>query len=319
MNEQSLGRLEHVDLRTIWTSEPTEFTPWLARSENLALLGETLGLDLELEAQEKAVGPFRADIICKDINTDTWVLIENQLGRTDHTHMGQLLTYAAGLQAVTIVWLAARFTDEHRAVLDWLNKITHEDFRFFGLEIELWKICDSPAAPKFNIISKPNDWSKSVAQAARMMDDTELSATKLKQREYWTALQNKLNAVGGPISGNRKPQPQSWMAYPIGRGGFHLGAATNRLKNVIRVELYISGKDAKKHFSRLEQQKETIEQELDYVLKWNELPGAQDSGISIHLENANPEDESDWPRQHEWIAEHLNKMHRVFSQRVRGL
>ena len=319
MNDESLGRLQHVDLRTIWKSEPTEFTPWLARSENLALLGETLGLGLELEAQEKAVGPFRADIICKDINTGTWVLIENQLGRTDHTHMGQLLTYAAGLQAVTIVWLAARFTDEHRAVLDWLNKITHEDFHFFGLEIELWKICDSPAAPKFNIVSKPNDWSKSVAQAARMMDDTELSATKLNQREYWTALQNRLSTVGGPISSNRRAQPQSWMAYGIGRGGFHLGAATERLKNLIRVELHLSGNNAKRHFSLLEQEKEKIEQELGYALKWEELPGDRDSRISFYLENVNPEDESDWPRQHEWIVKHLNEMHRVFSQRVRDL
>ena len=319
MNDQPLGRLQHVDLRTIWTSEPSEFTPWLARSENLALLGDTLGLDLELEAQEKAVGPFRADIICKDISTDSSVLIENQLGRTDHTHMGQLLTYAAGLQAVTIVWLAAHFTDEHRAVLDWLNKITHEDFRFFGLEIELWKICDSPAAPKFNIVSKPNDWSKSVAQAARMMDDTELSATKLNQRQYWTALQRRLGAMGGPISGNRKPQPQQWMAYAIGRSGFQLGAATHRLKNFIRVDLYISGNDAKKYFGLLEQQKEQIEQELGFALEWQKLPTGRDSRIAFYLRNVNPEDESDWPRQHEWIATHLNKMHRVFFQRVRDL
>ena len=104
MDDEPRGRLQHVDLRNIWISEPTEFTPWLARPENLALLGDTLGLDVELEAQEKAVGPFRGDIICRDISTDTWALIENQLGRTDHTHMGRLLTYAAGLQAVTIVW-----------------------------------------------------------------------------------------------------------------------------------------------------------------------------------------------------------------------
>ena len=91
--------------------------------KNLTILGETLGIDLELEAQEKAVGPFRADLQCKDIGTGTWVLIENQLERTDHDHLGQLLTYASGLEAVTIVWIAARFTDEHRSTLDWLNRI----------------------------------------------------------------------------------------------------------------------------------------------------------------------------------------------------
>ena len=294
MNGKPLSRLERVDLRTIWTIEATEFTPWLAQSENLEVLGETLGIDLELEAQEKAVGPFRADILCKDIGTDAWVLVENQLERTDHIHLGQLLTYAAGLQAVTIVWLAARFTDEHRATLDWLNKITDASFRFFGLEIELWRIGDSPAAPKINVVSKPNDWSRSVAQAAREIDDAELSETRIKQREYWTAFHLVLDVVSGPISGNRKAQPQSWMAYGIGRSSFNLGAAMNRPKNHIRAELYIAGDNAKAFHGLLQQQREAIEQELDYPLEWEELPARRDCRISSYLNSVNPEDESDW-------------------------
>jgi RecB family endonuclease NucS len=101
MTTKTLGRLEKVDLRNFWTSEAGDFTPWLAREENIILLGEAVGLELEVEAQEKNVGPFRADILCKDTSTDQWVLIENQLERTDHTHLGQLLTYGAGLNAVT--------------------------------------------------------------------------------------------------------------------------------------------------------------------------------------------------------------------------
>ncbi len=240
MNDGLLGRLERVDLRTIWTSEPAGFTPWLAQPENLEILADTLGIDeLELEAQEKEVGPFRADILCKDMGTDSWVLVENQLERTDHTHLGQLLTYAAGLQAVTIVWLAARFTEEHRATLDWLNSITDESFRFFGLEIELWRIGDSPAAPKFNIVARPNDWSKSVAHAARAIDDAELSETRVRQREYWAALNGVLDGANGSVRGNRKPGPRSWMNYPVGRTGFSLAAALNRLQRYVRTELYI--------------------------------------------------------------------------------
>ena len=132
----------------------------------MSRLGETSGIELERETQEKDVGPFRADICCKDTATDNWVLIENQLERTDHTHLGQLLTYAAGLNAVTIVWIAERFTAEHRAALDWLNEKTDEKINFFGLEIELWQIGDSPIAPKFNIISQPNDWFRAVQKAA---------------------------------------------------------------------------------------------------------------------------------------------------------
>jgi len=133
MAEDPLGRLERVDLREIWLSEAQDFTPWLARPENLSVLAETLGMELELEAQEQAVGPFRADLLCKDLDSDKWVLVENQLERTDHRHLGQLMTYAAGLKAVSIVWIAASFTEEHRAALDWLNEITDESFEFFGL------------------------------------------------------------------------------------------------------------------------------------------------------------------------------------------
>lgn len=150
----TLGRLERIDLRNAWLSESSSFTPWLAESANMKLLGDAIGIELEVEAQEKDVGPFRADILCKDTATGHWVLIENQLERTDHTHLGQLMTYAAGLDAVTIVWLAQRFTEEHRAALDWLNRVTDERINFFGLEIELWRIGDSPMAPKFNVVSK---------------------------------------------------------------------------------------------------------------------------------------------------------------------
>lgn len=319
MENRRLGRLTRIDLRDIWVSEATDFTPWLAREENLTILAETLGLELELEAQEKAVGPFRADILCKDVGSNAWVLIENQLERTDHSHLGQLLTYASGLEAVTIVWIAARFTEEHRSTLDWLNKITDETFRFFGLEVELWRIEDSPAAPKFNVVSKPNDWSRSVAHAARAIDESQLSGMRSTQLAYWTAFQQVLSRQGGSISGNRKPQPQSWMAYSIGRSGFTVNAAMIRPKRQVRAELYISGGHAKAYFHLLRMQKAAIEGELGYPLEWEELPAGRDTRISIPLDDTDPEDQSDWPRQHEWLARHLNEFHRVFSGRVKSL
>ena len=186
MSAPILGRLERVELRVAWTSESGDFTPWLAQDENLKLLGNTIDLDLELEAQEKSVGPFRADILCKETTNGAWVLIENQLERTDHTHLGQLLTYAAGLEAVNIVWIAERFTEEHRATLDWLNEISDERFNFFGLEVELWRISDSPLAPKFNIVSKPNDWTKKISGAATHFRSAEVSERQQLWLEYWT-------------------------------------------------------------------------------------------------------------------------------------
>lgn len=319
MTPPPLGRLERVDLRNIWASEATDFTPWLARPENLAVLAEALGIDLELEAQEKAVGPFRADLLCKDIGTGAWVLVENQLERTDHVHLGQLMTYASGLEAVTIVWIAARFTEEHRATLDWLNKITDESFRFFGLEVELWRIGDSPAAPKFNIVSKPNDWSRSVAQAARAIEETDLSETRVLQRDYWAALGKTLDAAKGAVLGNRKARPQSWMSYPIGRSGFSLSAVMLRPRKQIRAELYISGDNAKAFIALLMAQREAIEQDLGYPLEWEELPTRRDSRVSVYLSDLDPEDEADWPRQHQWLVQRLNDFHRAFAQRVKVL
>jgi hypothetical protein len=319
MSEYSLDKLVKIELRDIWLSESSDFTPWLARDENLLTLGETLGLELELEAQERAVGPFRADILCKDIGTNAWVLIENQLERTDHTHLGQLLTYASGLEAVTIVWIAARFTEEHRSTLDWLNRITDETFRFFGVEVELWRIGDSAAAPRFNIVSKPNNWSKMVTQAARAIDDAELTTTKALQLAYWTAFGSTLVAQGGALARERKAQPQSWMSYSIGRTGFGVNASMARPKRQVRAELYMSSPSAKAWFHLLHAQKAEIEADLGYPVDWEELPEGRDTRISIALNNTDPEDEADWPRQHEWLAARLGEFHRVFVNRVKQL
>jgi RecB family endonuclease NucS len=130
-----LGRLEKVELRSFWKKEDRDFTPWLAQDENIQLLSETIGIELEVQSQEEGVGPFRADILCMDMANNHFVLIENQLEKTDHTHLGQLMTYAAGLDAVSIIWIAQKFTEEHRAALDWLNRITDSTFNFFGIEI----------------------------------------------------------------------------------------------------------------------------------------------------------------------------------------
>ncbi len=162
----SLGKLERVDLHDIWGHEASGFTPWLARDEHLAELGQTIGMKLELVGQEMGIGSFRADILCKDSLTQNHVIIKSQLENTNHTHLGQILIYAAGLGAKTVVWVAKQFNEEHRAAFDWLNNISKEDAKFFALEIELWRIGESPAAPKFNVVSKPNEWQRVVIGAS---------------------------------------------------------------------------------------------------------------------------------------------------------
>lgn len=313
-----LGRLEKIDLRNVWQSEAGDFTPWLARDENLSLLGDTINIELELEAQEKNVGPFRADLLCKDTLSDSWVLIENQLERTDHRHLGQLMTYAAGLKAVTIVWVADRFTEEHRAALDWLNAITDDRFNFFALEVELWQIGDSSIAPKFNVVSKPNDWSRSIASAARDVDHSNLSELKLQQQAYWTALSQAIMDADTRLK-PQKPRPQHWTNFALGRSYFSLAAAVNSQERFIRSEVYCGGPNATAHFNLLMQDKEAIEKEFGECLNWDELPEKKACRISIQRENSNPTNEDNWSEQHSWLIDRLDRMHRVFSSRVKQL
>lgn len=182
-----IGNLKKINVRELWNGEATDFTPWLAKDENIKQLGDIAQIELEVIEQEKNVGPFKADILCKNTIDDHYVLIENQLEKTDHTHLGQILTYAAGLDAVTVIWIAKQFTEEHRATIDWLNRITDEQFNFFGIEIEAYKIGDSLPAPLFQIVSKPNEWSRTVKSAASTQN---LTGAKTLNLEYWTAMKN---------------------------------------------------------------------------------------------------------------------------------
>ncbi|MBM3764598.1 MAG: DUF4268 domain-containing protein [Acidobacteria bacterium] len=322
MKPDRFGRLERVDLREGWRSEASDFTPWLAQEENLKLLGDSIGIDLECEAQEKSVGPFRADILCKDTATDNWVLIENQLDRTDHTHLGQLLTYAAGLNAVTIVWVAERFTDEHRAALDWLNERTDDNINLFGLEIELWRIGDSPIAPKFNIISQPNDWSRTVREAAGAVAD--ISQSKQAQLAFSTGFKRYMESKGSFVR-CQKPLPQHWTNHAIGRSGIHLSSVVSGRNSEtgvkapeIRAELYLDADDAKREFSILEKQRANIESALAFPLTWHNPEDKALCRIYTRLD-ADYRDQAQWPQQFEWLRQRLEKLHGVFAPLVRNL
>jgi Domain of unknown function (DUF4268) len=313
-----LGRLERVPLRDIWKSESSDFTPWLAQPEHIALLGEAIGLDLEVEAQEKDVGPFRADILCKETGSDAWVLIENQLERTDHGHLGQLLTYAAGLEAVIVVWIAERFTEEHRAALDWLNEIANEKLRCFGLEVELWRIGESPVAPKFNVVSQPNDWARSVSTTAGSIASGELTATKQLQLEYWTAFSRCMQENKSKLR-PQKPSPQHWLNLALGRSGIHLVAIADTSKDEVRADVYVNHpRFSKTWFAELKADAEAIEKEIGEEVYWHDPPNARACRITLKTP-ADLHDRARWPTQHAWLKEHLETLARVFGPRARAL
>jgi hypothetical protein len=314
MDKQNLGRLTKVELRTYWEREDTHFTPWLAEEQNISLLGDTIGIELEVQEQEANVGPFRADILCRNTSDNTLVLIENQLERTDHTHLGQLMTYAAGLDAVTLVWVVERFTEEHRAAIDWLNRITDEGFHLFGLEIELWRIGDSVPAPKFNLVAKPNDWAKTVRETAQSQAKS-YTQSQQSQVDYWASFAQYIGTKDTNVK-PPKPAPSNWVGYGVGRTGVGLIASVKIDKATVFVET-----DNNNHpgwFHLLFADKEKIEQELGFNLTWDERANRKYSQIGI-VHDFNTRDLAQWPIIHRWMLSHLESMRKVFRPKVKRL
>lgn len=308
---KNLDKLQKVDLRDVWPLEDRNFTPWLAEEENLKLLSETLNIDFELEDQEKYVGPFKADIFCKDSGTGDSVVIENQLEKSDHKHLGQLMTYAAGLKGIaTVVWISETFTEEHRAAMDWLNEKTDESVNFFGVEIEVWRIGNSNPAPKFNVISKPNNWQKSFSPSATGSGQGGALIYK-----YWSEFGDYLTAKKSVLKA-RAPRTKPYSVMSIGRSGFNLTAEAYIRKRYMWVTLLMRGNDSTAHFNLLHEEKDAIENEYGSELEWHEEPNKKRSRIVAVKKDIDIADNEDWRNQHEWLADNLEKFQQIFQKRI---
>lgn len=309
--KRSLGRLETVPLRDYWHREDTDFTPWLANEDNIRLLGSILGLELVVDETEVNIGSFRADIVCTD-ERNSIVLIENQLQTTNHSHLGQALTYAAGLEAVTIVWIASRFTEEHRAAVDWLNSISHDQFNFFALEIELLRIGESDPAPRFNVIAKPNNWS-------RMITDHSKARTELQQLtfDYWASFGQYITAANSAFN-PPKPSENLYAVFGIGKTGFNTSVSVSMRDKFIGVDLVLTANNANELFDTLISQKDTIQNELAFEMDWQPKPEAKQCSIQVRL-SIDSTDSNNWPEMHRWNLDHLTSVDRVFRPRIASL
>ena len=311
---QNLKQLTPVDLSEVWKTEPQHFTPWLAKEENLTLLGKALGIELELEAEEVNVGGFRADILCKNTVDDSWVLIENQLDTADHRHFGQILTYAAGLDASTVIWIAKKFRNEHCAMLDWQNRITDERYRFFGVEMKVWQIEDSPRAIQFDVVSSPNDWGRGVSQDTQRAASQELSEIEQFRKRFWTGLRDYMSSVNCPA-----PTTRSYLRFGIGRTDFFMHARLASSSREIGIWLYMKGNDAEAHFQLLEEKQKEIHNEFGETLEWCGLPENESSRICLNKGDTDPLDENDWAQQYEWFTAKLERFNQVFRPRIQVL
>lgn len=310
-----LGKLERIPLRKAWAHEAGEFTPWLAQADNLTLLAESLGLsELELVGTEHPVGDFKVDILCTDDGGK--VIIENQLEKTNHTHLGQILTYAAGVGARKVIWLAEAFRTEHVAALEFLNQHTTDELDFFAVEIELWRIGDSPMAPSFNVVVKPNDWAKTGQQNAKAAATT--TPTKQRQLKFWTGWQAWLQAKGSTLR-TQKPLPQHWTNIALGRSGIHLAATVNSRESRVGMEVYIDHDNSKSMFKQLQAHQVEIDAALGAKLEWMELPDGHACRILQVRAESPLESEDQWPAYYAWLEQAALRMSDVFRPLVKEL
>lgn len=305
-----LSKLEKVDLREVWKHEALDFTNWLAQPENLELLSDEIGIDISLIQTEASVGNFNVDILAEEENTGRKIIIENQLETTNHDHLGKIITYASGFDAEIIVWIVKSVRDEHKQAVDWLNEHTDQKINIFAIQMEVWKIGESPYAPKFQIIAKPNDWAKAVKKAT---NQSELSATKLLQLEFWSKFKEFVQENNGIIK-LRKAYPQHWYDISFGFSNAHITLTVNSQSSQITCEIYIP--DSKKLFSCLYAQKDEIEDELSERLEWEELPEKKASRIKL-ISKGELSKQEEWTQYHSWMLEKVTSFQDVFGKYIK--
>lgn len=231
-----LAKLERVDVREVWKHESKDFTSWLAKGENLQILGDAIGLELEPLEQEARVGRFSADILAKDVSTGGVVVIENQLEESNHDHLGKCITYASGKDASVVIWIVKKANEEHRKAIEWLNERTDDRLTFFLLEIEALRIGDSDVAPNFRVIESPNEW----AREAKLGKGT--SAINQFYQRFWTefTVYAQTRTDFTRCFRTTKPQPSNWMSFSSFASGCHLDLVCNAYQKRVLVKVYIS-------------------------------------------------------------------------------
>ena len=272
MNTPIVGRIERVALRDVWRHEALHLTTWL--EQNLDLLGDTLGLNFQVIEREKRVGDFSIDLVAQD-GEGQLVVIENQLERSDHDHLGKIITYVSMIDAKRAVWIVAEPRAEHLKAVQWLNE--NGTAKFHLLKLEAIKIGDSLPAPLFTVITGPSESSLAVGQIKR---DQQIANTKWGA--FWKGFVEeglKVNPLFKSIQAKNGGEIYSTLGYPR---GFYIKHTFNR--NIARAEFYIDSNRGQIYtlalFHALERHKEEIEKVFGDTLKWLELPNQRVSRMS---------------------------------------
>lgn len=314
-----VGELTPVPMQEVWPDEAKTFTPWLA--QNPEMLGKALGLNLEHEATEHGVGRYSADLVFRETSEQRRVVVENMFGMTDHDHLGKLITYAAGLGTHYVVLLANDFRAEHRSALNWLNSISTDEFRFFGVTVELWRIGDSQPAPQLRVAVQPDDWQQSVRGKLGDLRDSEKAYLR-----FWEQFLSEFQNAHPGWRRSSSPRKDSAIGFPAPRPGWYRGGFCQRAdgRYGFRAELTIRTSEVATtnavYDALYEQKREEIEDELGAELEWERLDEAKTARISLYFpDELRIGDEKRWPEARAWLIEALGRLQKVFDPALKDL
>lgn len=241
-------------------------------------------------------------------------MIENQIYKTDHKHLGQLITYASFFKAEIIIWVSQEVTEEHRSAIDWLNNHTNDDLEFYAVEANIIRIDNSRPALNFKLKAFPNEWSKS----ASTLVSVETTETTELYRKFFQALLDELREKHR-FTNARTGQPQSWYNFTSGVKGCSYGFSFARGSKV-RAEVYIdtlSQEINKGILKTLELQKELLESQFGEKLEFEELPTKRASRIAVYREGEIGADMQTLDEIRIWSIERLLKFKEVFAGQLK--
>jgi hypothetical protein len=306
----NLTRLKPVLVATVWPTEAQHFTPWLL--ENGDLLSEVLGMDIELESREYKVGKFSLDIIGREVATGSPVIIENQYGPTDHSHLGQILTYAGGTKPTTVIWVAEEFREEHRAALEWLNTHTDPTVRFFGVRLAAVTLDGAPSgliAPFLELVVKPNEWEKAAIAATSAGTVGQTTATRELYRQFWSQFEPLAKQRGWT---NASAPAQNWWNMPAGLSGATWSVSFAMFGG--RSELYFQDPDPdvnRARWSVLNRKKAEIAKAFGGELIFDDLPNNKGCRIEARLNGPKVADRAQWPTVINWMIDTQERLRKA--------
>jgi hypothetical protein len=303
------GMIRPVPVREVWPGEATHFTPWLAG--RLDVLGEKLGMELTLENTEVSAGDFSADIVARDLSTNRTVIIENQYGRTDHSHLGQIITYASVLGADTVVWVAETIRQEHKAAIDFLNQHLKEGLQFYALEVSVIRIDDSKPAYTFNMVCEPVETAVSQSSA-------EPNDLKQKYRNYFQSLIDELRDKY-QFTNARVAQPQNWYTFSSENSRVFTYSTSFAQRGRVRAEIYLDSGDKvinENLFDALYTEKEMFEATMGEALSWERLDNRRACRIALYRDGSIEDPSESLEEIRQWTIRALLKFREVFPVRI---